>query len=123
MKKFKEADIAISILLIVVFITFSLAKRDYTFLIRYSMVGGWQLISIVIHLYNAWFTQKRSQRYYYTWAVFIIIIIAVSGFAIYPLLLIFCFLLFASPFMALYYIWICYREIKQLNQRPLHQLK
>ena len=123
MKKFKEADIAISILLIVVFITFSLAKRDYTFLIRYSMVGVWQLISIVIHLYNAWFTQNGSQRYYYTWAVFIIIIIAVSGFAIYPLLLIFYFLLFASPFMALYYIWICYREIKQLNQPPLHQLK
>jgi hypothetical protein len=123
MKKFKETDIAISIILILCFTIISLIKLDYTFIIGYFTVGSWHLISIVIHLNNKWFTQQKSGRYYYSWIVFGIAITAALGFVFYPLLLIFYLLLFAAPFMALYYTFLCYSEIRLLNKRPLYDLK
>ena len=63
MKKLKEADMWISIVLIAGFTAASLINRDYTFIIGYFVVGGWQVISMIIHVFNKWFTEKWGSRY------------------------------------------------------------
>ncbi|MBI3719297.1 MAG: hypothetical protein HY252_11995 [Sphingobacteriales bacterium] len=123
MKTFKLYDLLASIALIIIFLVISLFQRDYSFLIGYFVIGAWQLISMIIHIYYNWFTQKGGKRYYYSCTVFIIIVITVLGFVIYPFLLIFYLMLFAAPFMAVYYAWICYKEVIILRRRPLYQLK
>lgn len=123
MKTYKLYDLLISIGLIVLFLVISPFQKDFTFIIGYFVVGGWQLISMIVHIYYNWFTQPGGKRYYYTWLVFIIIIMAILGFIIYPFLLIFYVMLFAAPFMAIYYAWMCYTEVRIIYKHELIQLK
>jgi len=124
MKKFKEVDGWISIVLITGFAVAAIINRDYTFLLGYFVVGGWQVISMIIHAMKGWFTEKDSKRYRYHWIVTVIFIVALLGCVIYPILFYLLFiLLFVSPFMAVFYTWLCFDEVKKLNQRPLALLK
>lgn len=123
MKKFKLYDLLVNILLILLFLIISCFRKDYTFLIGYFVVGTWQLISMLIHAYYQWFTQTKSRRYYYSCAVVCIIITALVAFIFYPLLLLFYLMLFAAPLLALYYVWICFTEIRIIYRHELIQLK
>lgn len=123
MKTFKLYDLLVSLLLVTVFLFISLARGDYSFLLGYLVVGGWQLISMLVHIYKQWFTQAGSKRYYYSYSAFAILVIAVLGFIIYPLLVIYYIMLFAAPLMALYYAWICYIELRTVYKHELIQLK
>jgi len=124
MKKFKTIDIWISIILIISFTIISLINLDYTFLIGYIVVGAWQVISMIVHAFDGRFAERGSKRYTYHWIVAIIFMIALLGVAIYPILFYLLFiLLFVSPFMAVYYVWLCFDEVRKMNQRPLALLK
>ncbi len=114
MKKFKQVDLLINIILISGFLIVSLIKQDMTFMTGYFVVGGWQVISMIVHAWNHWFTHKGA-RYYYHWITFISLITMPVGS--------FWLLLFVAPVMAVYYTWICYNEVYVKMQRPLAQLK
>lgn len=115
MKKFKIIDLWISIVLITGFAIASLINRDYTFIIGYFVVGGWQVISMIVHAVDRCFTEKRGARYVYHWITFISVVTMPLGS--------FWILLFTAPFMAVYYTWLCYNEVYVKMQRPLAQLK
>ncbi len=124
MKKFKKIDIYISILLIAGFTLMSFVNMDSTFFVGYFVVGGWQLVSMVIHAALGWFTQAYTRRYVYQFIVLGIIVMALSGLVFEFLLILLAFpLLFAAPFMAMYYTWICYYELNTFMKRPLAYLK
>ena len=124
MKKFKTIDTWISIALIVSFSILSLIKLDDTFLVGYCVVGGWQMISMVIHAINGWFTHSANGRRVYHLLVAALTAATLVGLLFYPLLyLTMFFLLFAAPFMAIYYTWICYNEVHVKMQRPMAALK
>lgn len=124
MKKFKVYDMWISILLINACLIYSLINLDYTFLIGYCVVGGWQLISMIIHAANSWFTEKGSKRNIYHGIVLIILLSALLGLLVTPLLyFILLILLFAAPCMAVFYTMMCYKEITVKMQRPIALLK
>ncbi|UEG50333.1 hypothetical protein LK994_02440 [Ferruginibacter lapsinanis] len=115
MKKFKTIDIYISIVLIVFFLILSLIKRNSTFFVGYFVVGAWQVISMIVHVVKKWFTQKGGVRFVYHWITLIsLVTIPIGSFWI---------LLFTAPFMAVFYTWICYKEIYVKMVRPLDQLK
>ncbi len=115
MKKFKEIDAWVSIILITGFAIATLFKRDNTFLLGYFVVGGWQVISMLVHVYYHSFTQKKSIRRNYHWITLIsLITIPVGSFLI---------LLFTAPLMAIFYTWLCYDEVRKMSQRPLELLK
>lgn len=115
MKKFKIIDTWISIILIAGFAIVSLIKQDGTFITGYFVVGGWQVISMLVHTYNHCFTYKNGSRYVYHWITLIsVITMPVGSFLI---------LLFTAPFMAVYYTWICYSETYIKMTRPLDLLK
>ena len=116
MKKFKQLDYWISITLILLFLVLSLINMDYTFIIGYLVIGGWQLISMTIHAFNHWFTGKGSIRLAYHWISFFSVLTLPLGSYI--------ILFFTAPVMAIYYTWICYDEVYvKMKQRPLYALK
>jgi hypothetical protein len=115
MKKFKTIDYRISILLIAIFTLISLTKRDDTFIIGYFVIGAWQVISMIIHAWNGWFTRAGTARSVYHWIALIsVVTLPIGSFMI---------LLFTAPFMALYYTYLCYHEVRIRMQRPLALLK
>ena len=137
MKRFKIIDVWISILLIIFCVMRSLilsnnAHWDNFFYIKkdvaegYFIVGGWQFISIIVHALNKSFAVKISKRYRYQITVFFLVGISllVFIFKIPGILFALLLLLFiAGPFMAIYYIYICYQETYVKMKRPLDQLK
>ncbi len=124
MKKLKQIDAWVSIVLIAGFTTWSLVRLDDTFIIGYFVVGGWQLLSMIVHAINGWFCEKGSRRYHYQWVVTIALLLAALGFVIYPLLFIVLVpLLFLAPTMAVWYTWLCYQEVYKKMRRPMELLK
>jgi hypothetical protein len=115
MKKFKKIDTWISIILITGFAIATIIRRDYTFIIGYFVVGGWQVISMLVHASFRCFTEKKSIRYGYHWITAISLLTMPFGS--------FWILLFTAPFMAVFYTWMCFDEVRKMNQRPLALLK
>lgn len=115
MKKFKTVDAWLSAALITGFVIAHLIYGEATFIIGYIVVGSWQVISMLVHAQQRSFTTPRGKRYVYHWITAIAVCTMPVGS--------FFLLLFTAPFMALYYTWICFDEVHQLNQRPLAQLK
>jgi len=115
MKKFKTIDYLVSVLLIVTFTLLSFIKRDGFFKTGYLVTGAWQVTSMIVHVWNKWFTRSGGKRYIYHWIVLIsIITLPVGSFLI---------MVFTAPFMALYYTYLCYYEVTVKMQRPLALLK
>ena len=122
-KKFKEIDMLISVVLIFASVLYG-AKPHNNFLTGYFVVGVWQVISMLIHFFNHWFCGHGSKRYTYQWSVLVIVLFMLLGLVIYPVLVLVCFiLLFVAPVMAIYYTWLCYEEIYVKMKRPLDMLK
>jgi hypothetical protein len=67
MRTFKYIDILISAGFIALFIFLYRieALEGSEFSMAYMITGSWQLISMLVHFVNKWFTQKGSTRYYY----------------------------------------------------------
>ncbi len=115
MKKFKEIDVWMSIILIACFAVASIINYDNTFIVGYFVVGGWQVASMLVHATTKTFTHRRGSRYVYHW----ITVISLATLPVGSFLI----LLFTAPFMAIYYTWICFDEVRKMNERPLAILK
>ncbi|MBS1744180.1 MAG: hypothetical protein JST81_14200 [Bacteroidetes bacterium] len=125
MKTFKIADISISISLILTFaIAAIITQSMYVLLMGYVSVAAWHIISLVVHSLKHWFTQPGSNRYIYEAIVSILILLFFAGILI-PMInyVLFMGLLFCYPLFAVYYVWICYHELKVKMRRPLSLLK
>ncbi len=115
MKKFKTADFFLNSSLIAGFAIYYLFNQDTDFLTGYFVVGGWQVISMLVHAYHHCFTYKKGSRYYYHRLTLVSILTMPVGSL--------WLLLFVAPVMAVYYTCICYREVYIKMQRPLAVLK
>lgn len=119
MQQFKKIDFWINIGLIISAFTICLRQgaADFLhngFLTGYFILGGWQVISMLVHAYNRCFTYKWGARYIYHWITLIAVITVPGSFWV---------LIIAAPFMAIFYTWLCYRETYIKMQRPLSVLK
>jgi len=124
MKRFKKIDVWISVGLILASVIWACVCAGHDFLAGYFVVGACQLISMILHAANGWFSEKGSSRYYYHIAVACILGIALIGMVIYTVLfIILLFLLFFAPVMAIWYTCMCYNETYIKMQRPLSLLK
>ncbi len=119
MKTFKTYDAWISTGLILSFVLINIIDKpggliDSSILIGYYVVGGWQVISMLVHVRTHCFTERRGARYIYHWLTFISLIAIPGSFWV---------LAFTAPFMAIYYTGLCFSEVRKMNQRPLDILK
>jgi hypothetical protein len=115
MKKFKTMDTWISIILITGFAIATIINRDYTFLSGYFVVGGWQVFSMIVHLFYRRSLEMSRIRSVYHFITFIAVATMPFGS--------FYILLLTAPFMAVFYTWLCFDEVRKMNQRPLAMLK
>ncbi len=115
MKQFKIIDLFVSVMLIISFSILSLVKQDGIFFIGYFIVGGWQVISMIVHAVTHTFTHWPGARYAYHWVTLIAVLTMPLG-SIW-------ILLFAAPVMAVYYTWLCYNEVYVKMKRPIDLLK
>lgn len=121
MKKFKVFDVWFNVGLIISFAIINIIEGvsnflSNNFLLGYFIVGGWQIVSMIIHLINKrYLIFNYTSRVVYNWITLIAIIsIPFGGFWI---------LFFTAPFMAIFYTLLCYRETYIKMKRPLDDLK
>ncbi|AXY77506.1 hypothetical protein D3H65_27525 [Paraflavitalea soli] len=118
MKSFKSIDCAIQGVLIVLGFMMGLWSgemlSDMTFFTGYFLVGGWQLISVIVHFfYDPPYKTLMRRIYLYTLGVVILaLVVSLPADGIITMLFV---LLFFSPIMAVYYLITCIRETQQLS--------
>lgn len=117
MKLFKEIEFCINIILIVSFaISMLLLQKGELLFLAYFVVGAVQVTGMIIHELKRWFTAKKSTRRYYHWTVLILLLLFPTGFS-------FWFLLYTAPFFALFYMYICWKELQTLKFKAFVHLK
>jgi hypothetical protein len=114
MKIFKKTDVGVNVVLITLSAFYIRSMEDL--ITSYLFIGGWQVISMLVHAFKSCFTKKWGRRYWYHWITFFCIITMPVGSV--------WILLFAAPIMALYYLYICWHEtFFKMQDRPLALLK
>ncbi len=116
MKKFKIFDVWISALLILASLLIAIFGKSFAFIIGYFIVGGWQIISMLVHIYNTnWISQPNVSRKIYCWVTALSLLsFPIGGYII---------LLLIAPLMAFFYTYICYEETYKKMKRPLDDLR
>lgn len=116
MKQFKLLEILINSALIFVFVgIFSITQSFELLFLSYFIVGGVQLLSMLFHIGKGWFSNHSVRFVYYIFLVFIAVL-CFGGIG-------FFILLYIAPLMAVFYVYICYREWKILKFKELVHLK
>lgn len=117
MKLFKQIEFYSSVALIAGFcITWFVTKDNGLLLPAYFTVGTLQLVGMLVHAFNKWFTSRSSMRLYYHWLIAILIMLVPFGFGLF-------ILLYAAPVLAIVYTIICKLEINALQLKELVHLK
>jgi hypothetical protein len=116
MKRFMIFDFWVNVLLIIGFTIIGLIKKDVTFLYGYFTVGGWQVISMIMHAVNKQTISISNIRKSYHW----ITVFSIAGMFT---IVFFYVLLYIAPFMAIFYTSLCGFEVFAKVKRPLDQLK
>ncbi len=123
MKKYYEIDFFVSMGLIIAYSIIIIMEpkqapiNNYYLLQGYFVVGGWQVTSMIVHIL---FREKRSLSYIrkvYSGITLLCLVTLPLGF------LMFAILLFAAPFMAIFYTCMCANEVFRKVKRPMDYLK
>lgn len=116
-KIYKLIDLRVQASLIVACTVYTFINISFLFY-AYFIVGGWLLLSCMVH--GLFFPAGRSRSLYLRVLLWLSIggILAIPAWPVYGFIL-----LFVSPFLAIWYGVICYRENRFLNHRMLVHLK
>lgn len=98
-------------------IAFSNTNFDGIFFGVYFMVGGWQILSVILHRIFYTPQHKSFMRHIYLITLAIVagvLLASITSFIIWALY----GLLFFSPLMAVYYLITCVVETKKLPEVP-----
>ncbi len=117
MKTFKQFELLINVILLISFTFYSIlfATMDVLFL-SYFLVGGIQVMGMLVHIGKNWFTASRSIRWFYHWIVLALLLLFPTGFSFY-------FLLYTAPLFAVFYTYLCWRELETVKLKELVHLK
>ena len=119
MKLFKTIDWVGQLLLIVIGAVLALVKNagflSTDFTLAYVLVGGWQMLSVLVHLFLPK-AVKINARKYYLWLLALTMLAGIIiGLAIEDAIIGYLFaMLFWTPLLAIFYLFICYKEARQL---------
>jgi hypothetical protein len=123
MQLFKKIDFWIQLALIIACSTLALANVIF-FPYAYFVVGGWQVFSALIHLLQRQFYFPVSGRRYYWRTLIGVAVVGLASLFSNDLGVFYLFgLLFVSPGLAIWYVWICHMENKTLEHKAFAHLK
>jgi hypothetical protein len=127
MAGFKRIDFWVSIVLITIFIIIAIFKQDFalgfkideanSFIAGYIFVGLWQVISMIVHLFNKKIFPLSFVRKVYSIITFLCLATMPMG------LLMPTILLLTAPFMAIFYTCLCGIETFRKIKRPIDVLR
>jgi hypothetical protein len=101
MKTFKLIDITGQLILTII----ALYLRDFTgFMVFYFGVGGWQVISCLVHVLAMPRSERNASRRAYEWTLIVVLLIGV---------LIAYVMIFIGAIMALWYCITCIAEMAE----------
>lgn len=118
MIRFKTIDYMIQILMITLAVLGSLSFRDESvFLMSYFIVGGWQILSVLVHFFYPVPFKTTMRKIYLVMLVLMLVILGIIAvtspdggiYALFGLLIV-------SPLLAIYYLVTCYRETAALKK-------
>lgn len=116
MKLFKQFEFYGNIILISSFaIWFMISQSLEPAITAYCIVGAFQVMGMIVHTWNGWFTSAWSIRWIYHWLSFGLIVTMPLGSV--------WLLMYISPILALAYLLICGRELRALKLKELVHLK
>ena len=120
MKTFKLIDFWGQVSLIAASLLSLMWRPDIVFL-GYFVVGGWQVVSCLLHVsMPGGYLAVHDRKYYNRTLIWLLAI----GILSIPFWLLYGFcLLIISPFLAIWYASICYAENKLIEHRSLVHLK
>ena len=117
MRQFKQIEFSLNVLLIAAFaVCFLFLHEGQLLFLSYFTIGAIQLIGMLVHAYNKWFTGNKSLRLYYHWLVVIMLLLTPLGIGLW-------ILLYAAPVMALFYTYICWRELQTVRFKEFVHMK
>ncbi len=128
-KKIKIADLGIQVVLFLAGLAvFLLTNEEQLYFYFYYLLGSWQILSLLIHHIDNRGLQFFQKRRIYSQAIAGVFITGAISLLLLifktPVIIFYLFgLLLLSPFLAIWYMSICYREILQLRKRELIHLK
>lgn len=105
------------------------SEKQNAFFVFYFVLGGWQFLSFLIHLFvdpDSGYHEKKRMLYgkALLWAMVGLVVSFILSYSGFPLLFYYLFaLLFVTPFYALAYLIISYREIQSITRKELIHLK
>lgn len=108
---------------VIIFCIIALTTGDIELYESYFIVGGFQLAGILIHELAGSFTTKGTARRVYHNITYVLVVYMALSPLTYITVIVFLPLLFIAPFMACYYLVMCYRETYLYMRRPLSILK
>lgn len=123
MLRFKQFDWIFQAMLIVIFIAFNvITKKDIlstSFFAMYFTVGGWQLISVIIHFFLP-AESKLPVRKPYMLMTALTIVVSTIMVLLEPdgLIQYMVFILFWTAGLAFIYLYICIKETRRWQQKP-----
>lgn len=116
MKTFKQFEFFGNILLIASLTIWFIIESSIDYLITaYVVVGSFQVLGMLVHAWKRWFTSIWSLRWLHHWLSFSLLVTMPLGSV--------WLLLYISPLLALFYLFVCGRELRALNLKELVHLK
>jgi hypothetical protein len=131
MKYLKLTDLLTQATLLLTSLLLVIMDREgsVAFVLFYFVLGGWQLLSYLIHLFFAdesWYHKKNRKRYGKTlaWTVGTFIASLLLSATQWPFIFYFMYaLLVISPLYAIGYFIIVYRELQTIQRKAFIHLK
>lgn len=116
MKTYKRIELLVNTLLILSFIcVFAITQSFELLFLSYFIVGGIQLLSMLVHIYRGWFSNHNFRFVYYI-VLITVGLLCIGGIG-------FFILLYGAPLLAAFYVFICFREWRILKFKELVHLK
>lgn len=119
MKLFKTIDWVGQLLLIITGGALALVKNagffSTDFTIAYVLVGGWQMLSVLVHLFLPKAVKIKARKYYLWLLALTMLAGVIIQLIVKDAIIGYLFaMLFWTPLLAIFYLFICYKEARQL---------
>lgn len=121
MKLFKQIDLGLQLLIILACGVSTLLYKDFLLTACFIIIG-YQSLSAISHVFLQRHYQQLKARSTYN-ILLVVSVLFSPCFLIFLPALIYIVFLIASPFLILWYVYICYEEKKRLEYKEFVHLK
>lgn len=108
---FKKADIIIQSAALLITGAICFFDMELAMMIFFLGIGGWQLLSMAVHLTQRWNQHSNARKVYQYLLLAIVCIFLISLLSADMMIWVLYILLYMAPFLALFYLLVCYLEI------------